>query len=229
MNNTFINALIKDNMLQLNKKGFTLIELLVVIAIIGVLGSIVFAPFNEARKKGRDGKRIAELKGVQSSLLLFSEDASGCFPDGGATSGAANAMDASSNKYMTKTLYGKVANYNSAASWSAIDALSSTLKWTAISPYMYRSVGDASQCTKTTASVSYYPYYQLMVELETHSSGLDGDADSDMSGILGKKTTSATADTNYDGLNNLSTGAATEACASFATGSHTCVFDLSNL
>ena len=57
--------------LYIHNRGFTLIELLVVIAIIGVLGSIVFAPFNEARKKGRDGKRIAELKTLQSDLILL--------------------------------------------------------------------------------------------------------------------------------------------------------------
>ncbi|MEN9338354.1 MAG: hypothetical protein RI945_79, partial [Candidatus Parcubacteria bacterium] len=31
-------------------KGFTLIELLVVIAIIGILGAIVYAPFQTARR-----------------------------------------------------------------------------------------------------------------------------------------------------------------------------------
>ena len=44
---------------NLKPKGFTLIELLVVISIIGVLGSTIYAPFNEARKKGRDAKRVS--------------------------------------------------------------------------------------------------------------------------------------------------------------------------
>lgn len=231
MNNTFINALIKDNMLQLNKKGFTLIELLVVIAIIGVLGSIVFAPFNEARKKGRDGKRIAELKGVQSSLLLFSEDNSGCFPDTAAASTKNGYFAKASNKYITSTLFGKIAPGNAAA------AMNSNLNaWTANAPYTLRSIGDDAQCTKTVASDPSFPNYQLFVELETHTTGLDGDADGNMSIAAFNGKVAGTADTKYDGL-DLSLTSAPETCASSgykpgvvssAAASYQCVFDLSN-
>src|SRR4051812_37739695 len=53
------------------KKGFTLIELLVVIAIIGILSSIVLASLNSARKKGRDARRIADIKQLQLALELY--------------------------------------------------------------------------------------------------------------------------------------------------------------
>ena len=53
------------------KKGFTLIELLVVIAIIGILSSVVLASLNTARKKGRDARRIADLKQLQLALELY--------------------------------------------------------------------------------------------------------------------------------------------------------------
>ena len=61
------------------KRGFTLIELLVVIAIIGILASIVLASLDSARKKGRDARRIADLKQIQLALELY-YDAHGQYP-----------------------------------------------------------------------------------------------------------------------------------------------------
>ncbi|OGG79429.1 hypothetical protein A3A39_00525 [Candidatus Kaiserbacteria bacterium RIFCSPLOWO2_01_FULL_54_13] len=52
-------------------RGFTLIELLVVIAIIGILSSVVLASLNSARKKGRDARRVADLKQLQLALELY--------------------------------------------------------------------------------------------------------------------------------------------------------------
>jgi len=54
-----------------NFKGFTLIELLVVIAIIGILSSVVLASLNTARQKGRDARRISDLKQIQLALELY--------------------------------------------------------------------------------------------------------------------------------------------------------------
>lgn len=61
------------------KRGFTLIELLVVIAIIGILSSIVLASLNSARKKGRDARRLADIKQLQLALELY-YDANGAYP-----------------------------------------------------------------------------------------------------------------------------------------------------
>lgn len=52
-------------------RGFTLIELLVVIAIIGLLSSVVLASLNGARLKGRDARRLADLKQMQVALELY--------------------------------------------------------------------------------------------------------------------------------------------------------------
>jgi type II secretion system protein G len=62
-----------------NKRGFTLIELLVVIAIIGILSSIVLASLNSARKKGRDARRVADIKQIQLALELY-YDANSNYP-----------------------------------------------------------------------------------------------------------------------------------------------------
>jgi prepilin-type N-terminal cleavage/methylation domain-containing protein len=66
-------------MYKKNEKGFTLIELLVVIAIIGILSSVVLASLNSARRKGRDARRIADVKQLQLALEL-SYDANGTYP-----------------------------------------------------------------------------------------------------------------------------------------------------
>ncbi|MDO8575796.1 MAG: prepilin-type N-terminal cleavage/methylation domain-containing protein [bacterium] len=71
------------------KRGFTLIELLVVIAIIGILSSVVLASLNSARKKGRDARRVADVKQIQLALELY-YDANSNYPtslSGGLVSG----------------------------------------------------------------------------------------------------------------------------------------------
>jgi prepilin-type N-terminal cleavage/methylation domain-containing protein len=57
-----------------SKRGFTLIELLVVIAIIGLLASIISVSLVAARAKGRDAKRIADLRSLQLSLEEYYND-----------------------------------------------------------------------------------------------------------------------------------------------------------
>jgi prepilin-type N-terminal cleavage/methylation domain-containing protein len=61
-------------------RGFTLIELLVVIAIIGLLSTIIAAPIQNARKKARDSKKIAEIKAVQLALDQYAEANAGSYP-----------------------------------------------------------------------------------------------------------------------------------------------------
>ena len=56
------------------KKGFTLIELLVVVAIIGLLSSVVISSLNVARAKGRDAKRLEDLRQIQIALELYRDD-----------------------------------------------------------------------------------------------------------------------------------------------------------
>ncbi|HEY4488748.1 MAG TPA: hypothetical protein VJB97_04485 [Candidatus Paceibacterota bacterium] len=54
-----------------------MIELLVVIAIIGILSSVVLASLNSARAKGRDSKRISDMKQLQLALELYYDTNSG--------------------------------------------------------------------------------------------------------------------------------------------------------
>lgn len=70
-------------------RGFTLIELLVVIAIIGILSSVVLASLNSARLKGRDARRISDIKQLQLALELY-YDANQSYPAAAYTNGNAS-------------------------------------------------------------------------------------------------------------------------------------------
>src|SRR5690348_11775776 len=58
-------------------KAFTLIELLLVIAIIGLIATVSIAAVGGARAKGRDEKRVTDLKQIQKALELSFEPGSG--------------------------------------------------------------------------------------------------------------------------------------------------------
>src|SRR3989344_5865679 len=54
-----------------NKKGFTLIEILIVISVIGILASIVLVNLGGFRSRGRDARRISDLRTIQNALELY--------------------------------------------------------------------------------------------------------------------------------------------------------------
>ena len=62
-------------------EGFTLIELLVVIAIIGILSSVVLTSVNSARTKGRDARRVSDIKQIGLALALYYDDHGSEYPD----------------------------------------------------------------------------------------------------------------------------------------------------
>jgi type II secretion system protein G len=61
------------------RKGFTLIELLVVIAIIGLLSTIVIASLTSSKAKGRDAKRVADIRTIQLAMESYFND-NGFYP-----------------------------------------------------------------------------------------------------------------------------------------------------
>ena len=67
------------------KRGFTLIEVLIVVFIIGLLASVVLVGLGAFRARGRDARRVADLRSIQNGLELyygkFSSYPSGNFAD----------------------------------------------------------------------------------------------------------------------------------------------------
>lgn len=61
------------------KKGFTLIELLVVVAVIGILASVILVGVGGFRARGRDSRRITDLRQVQNGLELYFQS-NGTYP-----------------------------------------------------------------------------------------------------------------------------------------------------
>jgi len=69
-----------------SRRSFTLIELLVVIAIVGVLAALAIAALNGAIVRGRDTRRMSDIKQITNALeLALSFDNSYPIPDGNTT------------------------------------------------------------------------------------------------------------------------------------------------
>lgn len=73
------------------KSGFTLVEILIVVAIIGLLASIILVGIGGFRARGRDSRRIADLRETQNGLELYFTK-NGYYPDTDTWSGLTNLL-----------------------------------------------------------------------------------------------------------------------------------------
>jgi prepilin-type N-terminal cleavage/methylation domain-containing protein len=79
-----------------NSNGFTLVELMVAISIIGILSTIVYANFGEARKASRDDIRKTSLKEMQLAIEFYKAQYD-VYPVAGCGVGTAAFADASAS------------------------------------------------------------------------------------------------------------------------------------
>lgn len=61
-------------MTRSSQRGFTLIELLISITIISILATLGMVAYQSVSKKGRDGKRLTDLKTIQGALQRYNAD-----------------------------------------------------------------------------------------------------------------------------------------------------------
>lgn len=77
-----------------NQKGFTLVELMVVIAIIGVLAAIAVPRFTTSADAARGAKVQADLRTLDSALMMYVAANSGTLPAEGTAANLVNAAAA---------------------------------------------------------------------------------------------------------------------------------------
>lgn len=71
---------------QIYYQGFTLIELLIVISIIGILTAIGVVSFSNVARKGRDARRMSDIKAAQNAFEQY-------FSTNGQYAAGCDAMD----------------------------------------------------------------------------------------------------------------------------------------
>jgi prepilin-type N-terminal cleavage/methylation domain-containing protein len=152
-------------MLKKYNTGFTLIELLVVIAIIGILAAVVLVSLNSARTKGRDAKRVADLRQISTAMNVF-YDTYSRFP-----------VTAGSPTWEGHWIFFKTCLETGVGCGFAISGYQPTIRNLPDDPL--NSTPDVDD-----GSVTYYPPYNgndqgyvLRAVLETNASALSSDAD----------------------------------------------------
>jgi len=173
--------------------GFTLIELIVVIAIIALLATIITASLGSARQKGRDARRVADMKTIQVALENYYND-NLMFPKNiYATSGAVPNNGLAPN-------YLSVVPVDPSSSVTPATCASSPAT-SGCYTYMVYAYGASGACTTSNPPVKYH----IGVGLEqTTNAVLTSDVDAPIAGsgvMAGFTACTAAGSGDFDGTN----------------------------
>lgn len=141
----------------MQRKGFTLVELLVVVGIIGVLASVSIVSLNSVRQKGRDAKRISEVKQMQSAMEAY-------FTNGGSypVVAAATILGSAGNAALCPAGFAAAGCANPFMAKVNTDPLTGTVAVVEVNVnngkfnYVYQSWDDKTQAACTVSPCSSY-------------------------------------------------------------------------
>lgn len=163
ISNPLFKRTINHELLTMNKRqkrsAFTLIELLVVISILAVLTTFATVNYTQAKIKGRDARRKADLKSLKQALELFYHE-NGHYPPliFDASDYSSNSSGSGTGQWIddlgTKYINPQPKDPNQANSFNNFFAENSLTKLNLISP-VYAGGGTGS----TPDFVPYYNYY----------------------------------------------------------------------
>ncbi|MDP3645644.1 MAG: prepilin-type N-terminal cleavage/methylation domain-containing protein [bacterium] len=150
---------------KIMSEGFTLIEMLVAIAIIGILATVVIASLSSARMKGRNARRVSDLKQLQLAVVEYYDLNSGFPSTGGVwySSAIGDQVDNNGGNWIPglKPKYVETLPTDPGGTKSA-DAACATAK----AAYRYKSDGVSykilSNCAPEGAWESSDPFYDPM-------------------------------------------------------------------
>ncbi len=148
-------------------RGFTLLELIVVIAIIGVLSVIIIPSFTTALARSRDGRKVAELNGLQKELLQWAQNNNGLYPATGTMPTSASGCTAptySTTSFCAILLSGIDTRLPAGVFMNSLSTGSSTYNYVGLGCQMPSSGGLCQS-------------YALWTNLEQSNSALSADID----------------------------------------------------
>lgn len=138
----------------MKKRAFTLVELLVVIAIIAMLTSIVLVSLRGVRAKGRDARRMSDIRQISTAMEL-------AYEDGGADCGGAGAYPA------TGTVGSQITINTISQICPATGNYLKPIPDDPIPGQHYYWMGNNGDCTVPDPDISSGQWYCIYAHLET--------------------------------------------------------------